>query len=290
MKLISLLGYAFWLSLLYWISGCTELSPEATNNKPVVEAFLIPNMPFTVKITTDKPYTKDDSTKAMPITNLNVKITDSQGKVIGLNYTKDGNYVSAATAKVGQAGSVYQLSFTYNGQSINAQTIIPGKPTGFTIDKSEIVIAQTDLTNNNNGGIFGVGNGSGIGGLGNEAVQLKWTNPNNLYHFFSTQNTTSNPESVTKLPPNIIAIDDFAGAYKAPPQKGTKANLYTSDFKTFGRYAVVLFRVGSEYANLFNNDNSSSQNITTPPTNVRNGLGVFTGINSDTLYLNVKKK
>ncbi|NJO24567.1 MAG: hypothetical protein HC867_00495 [Bacteroidia bacterium] len=43
-----------------------------------------------------------------------------------------------------------------------------------------------------------------------------------------------------------------------------------------------------EYAALYNSNGNSSQNLTTVPTNVQNGLGIFTGVNADTVFVTVQ--
>ena len=52
----------------------------------------------------------------------------------------------------------------------------------------------------------------------------------------------------------------------------------------FGTYQIIVFRVNLEYTALFG---SSTLSLEEPPTNILNGLGIFTGVSSDTLYLEV---
>jgi hypothetical protein len=42
-----------------------------------------------------------------------------------------------------------------------------------------------------------------------------------------------------------------------------------------------------DYASLYSENSTSSQNLTNPSTSIVNGYGIFTGLNADTLYLNV---
>jgi hypothetical protein len=63
----------------------------------------------------------------------------------------------------------------------------------------------------------------------------------------------------------------------------------------FGRF-ISFYRVGFIFniaifaAALYSDNSNSSQNLSNPTTNITNGLGIFTGISSDTLYLQVKQK
>jgi len=57
----------------------------------------------------------------------------------------------------------------------------------------------------------------------------------------------------------------------------------------FGTYQIIVFRVNTEYAALFDSSVGSSLSLEEPPSNIVNGLGIFTGLSSDTLYLEVTK-
>ena len=57
----------------------------------------------------------------------------------------------------------------------------------------------------------------------------------------------------------------------------------------FGTYQIIVFRVNPEYAALYESSGSSTLSLEQPPSNVVNGLGIFTGVSSDTLYLEVRK-
>lgn len=57
----------------------------------------------------------------------------------------------------------------------------------------------------------------------------------------------------------------------------------------YGRHQVIVFRVNHEYAALYQSTGSSTLSLTQPPTNIQNGLGIFTGVSSDTLYFEVTK-
>jgi hypothetical protein len=54
-------------------------------------------------------------------------------------------------------------------------------------------------------------------------------------------------------------------------------------------HAVILYKLNPEYSTLYDDSGNSSINLKAPYSNITNGLGIFTGMNADTLYLNVKK-
>jgi hypothetical protein len=74
------------------------------------------------------------------------------------------------------------------------------------------------------------------------------------------------------------------------PNTDNAFNISGRDLQFFGTYRIILFTVNKEYAELYENVSSSSNNLTNPVSNIINGWGIFTGINSDTLFLEVKEE
>jgi hypothetical protein len=58
----------------------------------------------------------------------------------------------------------------------------------------------------------------------------------------------------------------------------------------FGTHRVIVYHVNSEFAELFDNPGMSSVSMAEPPTNINNGLGIFTSMNTDTVYFKVYKQ
>lgn len=52
---------------------------------------------------------------------------------------------------------------------------------------------------------------------------------------------------------------------------------------------VKIFWVNQEYANLYDNLEQDSRDLNGPPTNIKNGLGIFSAFNSQNVYFEVKK-
>ncbi|MGB3531606.1 MAG: hypothetical protein WBB35_19785, partial [Saprospiraceae bacterium] len=76
-----------------------------------------------------------------------------------------------------------------------------------------------------------------------------------------------------------------------PPTQGISAQIQPFQLEYYGLYHIGLLHVQPEYAALYENNNQlSSINIAPPPTNIENGLGIFTGYAQTTLNLLVKKQ
>ncbi|MBK6828196.1 MAG: hypothetical protein IPG86_15690 [Chitinophagaceae bacterium] len=77
--------------------------------------------------------------------------------------------------------------------------------------------------------------------------------------------------------------------FRTEPSQTTTQDLSFQQFTYYGNYRVVLYRIWPEYAALYEDNGANSTNLAEPPTNVVNGRGIFTGINTaDTLYVRVQ--
>jgi hypothetical protein len=261
--------------------ACTETNNVVLpGDKPIITAYLAPGKVISLTAKTEIPYTEDSEGVSKPIDGLAIKITGSDGKVFNLKSEGSGKYSSAKNELVGKAGTKYTLEFDYNGRKIKGSTEIPKKPTDYKLDKYEVSRSKIDLS----GGGF-----PNFGGGGNDTTPIivTWTNPENVYHFIAAENIETNPEQVVKLPDGFeLPTRRFTNS----PVVGTTSNLIPRSFEYFGKYNIILYRVNSDYADLYRSGGTNTQNISTPPTSIENALGIFTGINADTLRLTIKKK
>jgi hypothetical protein len=61
------------------------------------------------------------------------------------------------------------------------------------------------------------------------------------------------------------------------------------DCQYYSRHRIIQYHVLPDYATLYEQNSSSSLNLTSPSTSITNGYGLLTGLNSDTLYILVKE-
>jgi hypothetical protein len=158
------------------------------------------------------------------------------------------------------------MQFTYDNVTISATTIMPGKPQNFTLSDS----------------IFHVP--SSINPLYADVVRatLRWNNPDSLYHLLVFKNLDNDPFYISYVrsnnKPNFQINTEQAAYY----------NLLQSSFNYYGHYQIILMRVNKEYINILTtNISRDSQALVNEPTNVTNGLGIFTAMQTDTLSLRV---
>jgi hypothetical protein len=87
------------------------------------------------------------------------------------------------------------------------------------------------------------------------------------------------PIDPTRVRPNI--------RFRNQPIQGNSAEIRSQSFQYFGQHALILFKLNSDYVALYQRNGNTTQNISTPPTTILNGLGIFTGVNADTLKIKV---
>ncbi|CAH0995716.1 hypothetical protein EMA8858_01841 [Emticicia aquatica] len=285
MKKIYLL--AILLAFQVFLMGCTETNTVINpGEKPIIEAYLAPNHRVSMKVYTEIPYTETSEGTSVNIDGLSIKISGSNGKVFNLKSVGNGVYESAENELVGAAKTTYTLEFDYKGRKVAASTEIPAKPINFKIDKTEISRTQIDLSSGTFPPMGGGGGPFGGGGETNTSVELTWDNPENIYHFVAVENTETSPIRIL-IPPSGATFPNFR--FTNEPLTGSSNILRSQSFEYFGNHDVILYRVNAEYAALYQSSGTTSQNLSTPPTSIINGLGIFTGINADTLKFLVKK-
>jgi hypothetical protein len=269
-------------SLFSGLSACTEdvtLTSIQGAAKPIVEAYLVAGQPISLNVKKEIAYTEDTSNTETPINGLDIKVSDGT-VTYSLTSVGSGIYKSDSTVKL-KVGKTYSLSFTYNGKLITASTIIPTKPVDFKTDVTSIARTKLNLSS---GGGFGAGRVDE-----NTDVNLTWSNPNSEYHFVVVDNLETSPVLIVTLP-TTTNITEINRRFRSQPVQGTATQLRSQQFQYFGKHNIVLLKVNPDYAALYNSTGSTSQNITTPPSTIANGLGVFTGVNADTLSFLVKQK
>ncbi len=278
---------AFLLTFQCILWSCTETNDVINpNEKPIIEAYLAPNHQVSMKVYTEIPYSDTSEGKSEVIDGLTIKLTGSDGKIFTLKSIGNGQYESAKNELIGAAKTTYTMEFDYIGRKVSASTEIPAKPASFKIDKTEISRTQIDLSSGMPS--FGGGGGGPFGGGGetNTSVTLTWSNAQSVYHFVAVENTETSPVQVL-IPPSGATFPNFR--FTNEPLTGTSNILRSQSFEYFGKHDIILYRVNAEYAALYQSSGTTSQNLSTPPSSISNGLGIFTGINADTLKFVVKK-
>jgi hypothetical protein len=253
--------------ILLSLTSCEKTGVAEFSNLPVVEAYLSPGEKIKVVISRKIPYDSEASTVETDISNLEVFIGCS-GASFHLIPQGDGIYVDTAGAVQVMIDSVYTLTFIYNGSTVSSTTVVPTKPSSVQQSVTYIKMSQIDPENPS--------------GTNHTApVEITFANSDNSYYLTTVEciETTLVPVYKDSIPANDM--------FSSIPVTGTQINIEPMRIRYFGMNRIILYHINAEYSKFFMHQASTSQNYEEPPTNIANGLGIFTGINSDTLFLNV---
>lgn len=268
-----------------FLISCNDVNDVINpGEKPIVEAYLAPGHLVSMKVYTEIPYAETSEGVSEPIDGLSIKITASNGKVFNLKSAGSGVYTSANNELIEGAPMKYKMEFEFKGRVVSGETEIPEKPSGFTISTHQIYRTQINLSS----GGFPGGPGGGFGGNDNTPVELSWSNPGNVYHFIAVENTEAEPQQII-IPPSGSEFPTFRFRFTNEPLLGTHNSIQPQSLEYFGNYDVILYRINPDYSALYQSSGTTTQNLSTPPSSITNGLGIFTGINADTVKLNVGK-
>ena len=260
---------------LLFCTACTDTSGEFIETETaVVEGFLFAGHPVdSISITQSFSYIQEDS---LPITlnDLALSITEQEQSFALFNI---GNGIYQNLDFIPEHGKNYVLEFEHKGEVVRAETFLPEKT---EIESSATEIELEKIVDFNFGSLAEI-----------EPIEVTWENEEGDYYYTVVENMEEDPEWVNDLLAEFtnngeairflqITEPEIADFHIIDPRR---------HLTQFGTYRIIVFRVNPEYAALYENAGTSSITIAQPPSNVENGLGIFTGVSSDTLFLEVKK-
>ncbi|MDX2415303.1 MAG: DUF4249 family protein [Bacteroidales bacterium] len=245
--------------------SCTKLNLQVADpDKAVIEGYLVPGENIEIKITKQLDFVNSD-TVVTPIEDLVVNFANTDQEVI-LEYNETEKVYQTSEITI-EPGLVYNIDFGYKDYTVSSSSYVPTKPVGFSASASSLTMED-----------------SFRGYMSFEQVELSWDNPDNEYFMVVVENIEANPESLVDTsnfrPPRF---------FRNTPIQSNIYNMRAQNFSYFGTHYLILVKLNPEYAELYEGNGSNSLNLETPPGNIENGLGIFTGINTDTLMFEVIK-
>ena len=269
----------FLLSVALFSISCEEEISVLTldNSKPVITGYLYAGQLIdSIRITESISYTSDGALKV--IDGLNVMISNDEAEFelnsIGAGYYSHPNHIV-------QEGMTYKISFEYNDEQILATTYVNPKK---TIKLSESVVALEKIEFDGT---------PGRGGLPEQKViDITWDNAELDYYFTIVEHTDKDPEYVNGIFEFLADNDSLPERFFRSEPEITDVHSINStrELQFFGNYDITVFRLNPEYAALYESIGSSTISLKEPPSNVQNGLGVFTAVTPHHLTLKVVKK
>jgi len=250
--------------------SCDKLEAPFTDT-PVIESYLRPGETPVINVSRQIPFSSDAVVSEDDISALEISLTYGDGTHI-LVSEGDGVYSYPDTIKEGEE---FILSFMYNSKSVVATTSIPAKPGNFVISDDEVSVVRMTSESMPSMGSYG----------SMEPLSLTWDNEDDSYYIVVIECIEEILDPVREESDSIPPMQMF----RKKPTTSQGIEIRPQEFKYFGKHRIILFHVLPDYASLYDEKISSSQNLTNPSTSISNGYGIFTGLNSDTLFVQVNE-
>jgi hypothetical protein len=259
---------AMMLMIGLFASCSKELNtPITPDDLPIVESYLYAgDSIITIKVTKILPFSDDTIVATEFISGLHPQINGAD-----LSETSFGIYTLALGEKRIQPGESYVLKFVYASDTVSSTTIIPDKPLDFSISSNIIYMDRITITS------------SSIPSAPPADLMLSWYNADESYYYGLIQYMETTRDFINYRSVYLELSDTTS----ISPTNTSEARLGTRNLNFFGHYRIILFKVNDEFADLYSQTEVNSNNITSPVSLIKNGFGVFTGMASDTTYLEV---
>jgi Domain of unknown function (DUF4249) len=266
---ITLKQILFILTLAFTFTSCKKDGGDSTiGEQPIIEAYLSNGNAVVMKVYAQKGLL-DTADYGTPISGLAVTFNNGS-KTITLKETSAGVYSSNDTDLI-IPGNTCSFNFLYNGKTISGETIVPSKPVDFKASSLEQGVPDPDPDSTTT--TF-------------NSITFSWNNTSKGYYLMVFKNQDSTPNRIGSGFGRRRGYEDWE-------EYLGQVSLFKTQRMTFefsGYYDVYLYHINAEYNDIINSSSTSSLNLTNPPTNIKNGLGIFTAMSRESLVLYVYKQ
>lgn len=257
------------LMALALITSCKKEEVSEFTDSPIIESYLKPGDYLNVKISRQIPFSSGVAYSSDDIDNLNIQV-EYNNVMHTLAPLGGGKYIDSSI--VITQGDNYNLSFQFNSKNVTAYTYVPLKPENDTQSVTEIYIERMDSASGPPSGTMP------------DPVKITWSNSDNSYYLILVENIETTLDPIRDFGDNAPPSNIF----RKSPTNASSEEIRPMEFQYYGTHRIVIYHVLPDYAALYDQNSTSSQNLTNPSTSIANGYGIFTGLNSDTLWLEVK--
>jgi len=243
--------------------SCKKDSQNTSTSLPVVQAYLYAGHPLTVRLYQQKSLI-DTAKYGAAITGQELYVSDGSQRVKLTESSKGAYAYNDSTFFI--AGKTYTLTFQYLSKEVSAKTVMPSKPQNFATQYTTVSYTRPTDVN-----------------VSSDTLnKFSWDNPDSLNHVLIFDNIDN---TFFPLGRSVRFNNSGSNIFQMNTDRKSVYYVVSNSFPYYGNYRVILLRVNQEYINLIesNNLNSNSQNLLNVPTNVVNGLGIFTAFQADTL-------
>jgi hypothetical protein len=254
------------LALLFAACESEPFAPPA-DELIVVQAFLYAGEPvIDVRLSEVIPLGSTDSVGA-PITDARVTLVRNGVPYLLMASPGDsGFYHYPGTDLVVSEGDQFELVVVREGTTVTANTTVPRAPASISLSSSEVVRPTFE---------FGQ-----FPDFSQATLTVHWDNPGGDLYFVAYRNIEADPDSVEDGGLFGGGFQRRLGRFMSQPTSGDSLTINAMSLTHYGEHEVKVYRVNTEYAQLYESRLQDTRDLNEPATNIQNGLGVFSAFAS----------
>lgn len=266
------------VALLIFLCRCEEL--ETPNlNQFVIEGFITADFKID-DIKVKETVSLNDEITDTPISDAIVRVISDEQEVTLDFDAETGKYVDGTNSLLVEVGKEYDIEVIVDGTVATSNAFVPEKPTGLTLSKDTLVIPTLQLNFTLRDKITRL--------FEEEVSTLSWEGlPGRSYYVvIETQESELDPILPSEIPEESR---ELLGSFRfiSEPSESTTFDIIGIALETYGRHVAKIYSVNKEYVDLFNSETQDSRDLNEPPSNINNGLGIFSAFAVDSLEFSV---
>jgi len=286
-RYISLILFAL---ILGSFISCEEETIYTPDERFVLQAYLYADEPiWDVSIRNAVPLSVADSV-GEPINDAIITLYKNDVAYTLISSSDTGTYHYSGDDLIIETGDEFSIEAIVGEKSATGNTSVPESPEG--VFMSDAVIELPEIKIDPYSGRPDFGAMQALMATQREIqLEVLWDNPNGELHFVVIENADDNQESIfPDLGGKFGSVGRGAFRRITFPTRESSHQINFFDMRYWGKYIVKVYRVNQEYADLYENLEQDSRDLNEPPTNIKNGLGIFSAFNSQNVYFNVIKQ
>ena len=281
---------SIFILILATFFSCEEDAIYTPDERFVLQAYLYANEPVSdVRIRNAVPLSVADSV-GEPINDAIITLYKNDVAYTLVSSSDTGTYHYPGGDLIIETGDEFSIEANVGDKTATGNTSVPESPEEVFMSDDTIELPEIIIDPYTGRPEFGAM--QTLMAVQREIqLEVLWNNPNGALHFVVIENADDNQESI---------FPDLGGKFGSVrrgsfrritfPTRESSHQINFFDMRYWGKYVVKVYRVNQEYADLYDNLEQDSRDLNEPPTNIKNGLGIFSAFNSQNVYFEVAKQ
>ena len=169
------------------------------------------------------------------------------------------------------AGDTISLNVVSEDHIITSTTTVPSQPVNVSISQTSITLPDFSDRESLRGWRES----------GTADISVSWDNPDDDWYYVTLNNIDANPQEINNF------FSERMREIILPPIQDDHYMVRMPNFTHTGLHRITIYKVNSEYVDLYEYREQDSRDLQEPLTNIEGGLGIFTAFNSSSVTFTV---